>query len=156
MQITRTANDAIAPNKPDRALVVSIRTNEELLAMPGEAYMNDTQLEFFRCKLPELENVLSGKAKIDNNVVGQAHSLADPADRASAEEEHTRLMRTAARNVGRLSEVKQALELIRAGSYGWCEDTVEAIGLPRLLARPTTTLSVEALERREALRKFRN
>jgi DnaK suppressor protein len=73
----------------------------------------------------------------------------DPADRATIEEEHALELRTRDRERKLLKKVQQSLSRIDSGDYGWCEETGEPIGVPRLLARPTATLSLEAQQRRE-------
>ena len=78
----------------------------------------------------------------------------DPADRATIEEEHALELRTRDRERKLLKKVQQSLASIEAGEYGWCEETGEPIGIPRLLARPTATLSLEAQERRELRQKL--
>jgi DnaK suppressor protein len=70
-------------------------------------------------------------------------------DRATQEEEQAIELRTRDRERKLMRKIEQALERIKDGSYGWCEETGEAIGLQRLLARPTATLCLEAQERRE-------
>ncbi|MFO0120007.1 MAG: RNA polymerase-binding protein DksA, partial [Burkholderiales bacterium] len=78
----------------------------------------------------------------------------DPADRATIEEEHALELRTRDRERKLLKKIQQALSRIDSGEYGWCEETGDAIGLPRLLARPTATLSLEAQQRRELRQKL--
>jgi len=73
----------------------------------------------------------------------------DPADRATIEEEHALELRTRDRERKLIKKVQQALMRIESGEYGYCEETGEPIGLKRLLARPTATLSIEAQQRRE-------
>jgi DnaK suppressor protein len=78
--------------------------------------------------------------------------VADPTDRASREEEQARLFRLRQRESLLLKRIEAALLRIKAGTYGFCEDTGEPIGLPRLLARPMASLTLEAQQQRE-LRK---
>ncbi|MFX5610768.1 RNA polymerase-binding protein DksA, partial [Acinetobacter baumannii] len=78
----------------------------------------------------------------------------DPADRATIEEEHALELRTRDRERKLLKKVEQSLARIESGEYGWCEETGEPIGVPRLLARPTATLSLEAQQRRELRQKL--
>ena len=78
----------------------------------------------------------------------------DPADRATIEEEHALELRTRDRERKLLKKVQQAINRIDVGEYGWCEETGEPIGLQRLLARPTATLSLEAQQRRELRQKL--
>jgi DnaK suppressor protein len=78
----------------------------------------------------------------------------DPADRATIEEEHALELRTRDRERKLLKKVQQALARIESGEYGYCEETGDPIGIPRLLARPTATLSLEAQQRREIKQKM--
>jgi DnaK suppressor protein len=78
----------------------------------------------------------------------------DPADRATIEEEHALELRTRDRERKLLKKVQQSLASIESGEYGWCEETGEPIGIPRLIARPTATLSLEAQQRRELKQKL--
>jgi DnaK suppressor protein len=78
----------------------------------------------------------------------------DPADRATIEEEHALELRARDRERKLMKKIEQSLRRIEDGSYGWCEETGEPIGVARLLARPTATLSVEAQQRRELKQKM--
>jgi DnaK suppressor protein len=78
----------------------------------------------------------------------------DPADRATIEEEHALELRTRDRERKLLKKIHQSLARIDSGDYGWCEETGDPIGIPRLLARPTATLSLEAQQRRELRQKL--
>lgn len=73
---------------------------------------------------------------------------------ATIEEEHALELRTRDRERKLLKKVQQSIARIDSGEYGWCEETGEPIGIPRLLARPTATLSLEAQERREMRQKL--
>ena len=78
----------------------------------------------------------------------------DPSDRATLEEEYTLELRTRDRERKLLKKIEKSLKMIDDGTYGYCEETGEPIGIPRLLARPTATLSLEAQERRERVQKL--
>lgn len=120
---------------------------------PEDDYMNADQLEFFRELLIKLQDELIERASVTTNNM-QDHELApDPADRASQEEEYALELRTRDRERKLLAKIQESLRDIEDGDYGFCKDTGEPIGLKRLLARPTATLSVEAQERRERLKK---
>ena len=80
----------------------------------------------------------------------------DPADRATIEEEHALELRTRDRERKLLKKVQAAIKRIDDGEYGWCAETGEPIGIARLLARPTATLSLEAQQRRELKQKMYN
>ena len=129
-------------------------TEEELLAMPESDYMNDAQLAFFQNRLKELETEILANAGTTTENLRETQFVPDPADRATIEEEHALELRTRDRERKLLKKVQQSLQLIDSGEYGWCEETGEAIGLARLLARPTANLSLEAQERREKRQKL--
>ncbi|MBS0610750.1 MAG: RNA polymerase-binding protein DksA, partial [Proteobacteria bacterium] len=78
----------------------------------------------------------------------------DPADRATIEEEHALELRTRDRERKLLKKIEQSIARIDAGDYGYCDETGEPIGVGRLLARPTATLSLEAQQRRELKQKM--
>ncbi len=138
-----------AIDQPTRLL-----TEEELLAMPESDYMNDAQLAFFQNRLKALEAEILANAGATTENLRETQYVPDPADRATIEEEHALELRTRDRERKLLKKVQQSLLLIDSGEYGWCEETGEAIGLARLLARPTATLSLEAQERREKRQKL--
>ena len=77
----------------------------------------------------------------------------DPADRATLEEEYALELRTRDRERKLLMKIDSTLRKLDDGNYGYCEDTGEPIGLPRLVARPTASMSLEAQERRERMKK---
>ena len=130
-------------------------TEAELLAMPESEYMNEKQLDFFRAKLQHLkDDLLSNAGETTEHLREDTSIVPDPADRATIEEEHALELRTRDRERKLLKKVQQSLARIETGEYGWCEETGEPIGIPRLLARPTATLSLEAQERRELRQKL--
>lgn len=129
-------------------------TEKELLAMPESDYMNEAQLAFFRNRLKLLEQEILTNADVTTEHLRETQFVPDPADRATIEEEHALELRTRDRERKLLKKVQQSLTLIDSGTYGWCEETGEPIGIPRLLARPTATLSLEAQERREMRQKL--
>ena len=136
--------------KPVEAL-----TDEEVLAMPDDAYMNDTQLAFFRLKLVHLKNdMLNNAGETTEHLREDTVVVPDPADRATIEEEHALELRTRDRERKLLKKIEQSITRIDAGDYGYCDETGEAIGVGRLLARPTATLSLEAQQRRELKQKM--
>ncbi|MGE8357992.1 MAG: RNA polymerase-binding protein DksA, partial [Microvirgula sp.] len=92
-------------------------------------------------------------ASATTNHLQEQEATPDPADRATLEEEYALELRTRDRERKLLQKIQSTLKQLEDGSYGFCEDTGEPIGLKRLLARPTATLSVEAQERRERLKK---
>jgi DnaK suppressor protein len=125
-------------------------TEAELLAMPDSEYMNDKQIEFFRTTLlAQKEDLLSNAGETTEHLREDTSIVPDPADRATIEEEHALELRTRDRERKLLKKITQALTRLDNGDYGFCDETGEPIGLPRLLARPTATLSLEAQQRRE-------
>ncbi len=131
-----------------------VLTEEELLKMPESDYMNEAQLEFFRQRLQQMERELLANAGETTEHLRETVIVPDPADRATIEEEHALELRTRDRERKLLKKIQQALRSIESGDYGWCEETGEPIGIPRLLARPTATLSLEAQQRRELKQKL--
>jgi DnaK suppressor protein len=130
-------------------------TEPELLAMPEAEYMNDKQLEFFRVRLTALkDDLLSNAGETTEHLREDTSIVPDPADRATIEEEHALELRTRDRERKLLKKISQSLGRIEAGDYGYCDETGEPIGLARLLARPTATLSLEAQQRREMKQKM--
>jgi len=130
-------------------------TEAEVLAMPDSEYMNDKQLEFFRVKLQQLkDDLLSNAGETTEHLREDTSIVPDPADRATIEEEHALELRTRDRERKLLKKISQSLARIEAGDYGFCDETGEPIGLGRLIARPTATLSLEAQQRRELKQKM--
>ena len=132
----------------------SLPTEEQLLRMPDTAYMNDQQLAFFKYRLQRMEQELLANAGETTEHLRETVIVPDPADRATIEEEHALELRTRDRERKLLKKVQSALQRIDAGDYGFCEETGDPIGIPRLLARPTATLSLEAQQRRELKQKL--
>ncbi len=137
-------------DKPGRDL-----TEAELLSMPESEYMNDKQLDFFRARLQQQkDDLLSNAGETTEHLREDTTIVPDPADRATIEEEHALELRTRDRERKLLKKISQALTRVESGDYGYCDETGEPIGLPRLLARPTATLSLEAQKRRELKQKM--
>lgn len=147
---TKAANQEQKPG----AEVIDLPTEQELLAMPESDYMNDVQLAFFRNRLRQIEQEILNNAGATTENLRETQFVPDPADRATIEEEHALELRTRDRERKLLKKVQQSIARIDSGEYGWCEETGEPIGTPRLLARPTATLSLEAQERREMRQKM--
>ena len=130
-------------------------SDAEVIAMPDDEYMNDTQLAFFRLKLVQLkDDILANAGQTAENLRDDTVVVPDPADRATIEEEHALELRTRDRERKLLKKIEQSIDRIDAGDYGYCDETGEPIGVPRLLARPTATLSLEAQQRRELKQKM--
>lgn len=132
----------------------NLPSEAELLRMPEDEYMNDRQLGFFRDRLRQLEQDILSNAGATTEHLRETQFVPDPADRATIEEEHALELRTRDRERKLLKKVQQSIVRIDSGEYGWCDETGEPIGLRRLLARPTATLSLEAQERREMRQKM--
>ena len=132
----------IAPYKPQR----------------GEEYMSDAQLEHFREILNAWKRELMYEVdRTVHHMQDEAANFPDPNDRATQESEFGLELRTRDRERKLLRKIDSALSRIDDGSYGFCEETGEEIGLKRLEARPVATLCLEAQERRElAERQFRD
>lgn len=124
----------------------------------GEAYMNDRQREHFRNILAAWKReLMEGVDRTVHHMQDEASNFPDPNDRATQESEFGLELRTRDRERKLLKKIDSALGRIEDGSYGYCEETGEEIGLKRLEARPVATLSVEAQERREvAERQYRD
>ena len=122
--------------------------------MPAKDYMNEVQLGFFKDMLLKMQAEILSNAGETTEHLRENEVVPDPADRATIEEEHALELRTRDRERKLLKKVAQSLERVESGEYGWCEETGEPIGVGRLLARPTATLSLEAQERREKVQKM--
>lgn len=130
-------------------------TDAEIVAMPDSEYMNDVQLAYFRLKLQKLKQDMHANAgETAENLREDTVVVPDPADRATIEEEHALELRTRDRERKLLKKIEQSIASIDSGEYGYCDETGEPIGVPRLLARPTATLSLEAQQRRELKQKM--
>lgn len=152
----------IAPVKKDPKLANNWKTktaeelsDEELIAMPDSEYMNDKQLAAFRLRLQQLkQDILNNAGETTEHLREDTVVVPDPADRATIEEEHALELRTRDRERKLLKKIEQSIARIDAGDYGYCDETGEPIGVGRLLARPTATLSLEAQQRRELKQKM--
>ena len=137
-------------SKPGREL-----TEPELLAMPESEYMNDKQLDFFRARLQQQkDDLLSSAGETTEHLREDTSIVPDPVDRATIEEEHALELRTRDRERKLLKKIAQSLARLDTGEYGYCDETGEPIGLQRLMARPTASLSLEAQQRRELKQKM--
>lgn len=130
-------------------------SDPDVQAMPDSEYMNDVQLAFFRRKLSLLKaDMLANAGETTEHLREDTVVVPDPADRATIEEEHALELRTRDRERKLLKKIEQAIARIDSGDYGYCEETGEAIGVGRLMARPTASLSLEAQQRRELKQKM--
>lgn len=151
-----------APPRPTRsrgdALSGPIHGIEPYKARRGEEYMSDEQLEHFRSILQAWKDELMFEVdRTVHHMQDEAANFPDPNDRATQESEFGLELRTRDRERKLLRKIDSALRRVKEGSYGFCDETGEEIGLKRLEARPVATLSLEAQERRElAERQFRD
>ena len=130
-------------------------TDAEVMAMPDSEYMNDKQMAFFRLKLVHLKQEIHNSAgETTEHLREDTVVVPDPADRATIEEEHALELRTRDRERKLLKKIEQSIGRIDSGDYGYCDETGEPIGVGRLIARPTATLSLEAQQRRELKQKM--
>ncbi|MCR5876010.1 RNA polymerase-binding protein DksA [Phenylobacterium sp. J426] len=115
-----------------------------------EEFMNERQLEYFKQKLLKWkEDILRESRETLSHLQSETENHADVADRASSETDRALELRTRDRQRKLISKIDEALRRIEDGSYGYCEETGEPIGVSRLEARPIATLSLEAQERHE-------
>ena len=134
--------------------IPGLLTEAELMKQPKAEYMSAPQRKFFKHRLLELQTQMRDNADATTEHLRELAVAPDPADRATQEEEHALELRTRDRERKLLKKIEGALMRLEAGSYGYCEETGDAIGVPRLLARPTATLTIEAQERRELKQKM--
>ena len=129
---------AVLADKPD------YRPSED------EEFMNERQLEYFKQKLINWkEDILRESRETLTHLQAETENHPDIADRATSETDRAHELRTRDRQRKLISKIDEALRRIEDGSYGYCEETGEPIGVARLDARPIATLSLEAQERHE-------
>jgi DnaK suppressor protein len=150
----QTDEDGDAENSASASLLAGPRNVKPYIARRGEQYMNKEQLEHFARILQNWKRDLM--VEVDRTVLhmkDEAANFPDPNDRATQEEEFSLELRTRDRERKLIRKIDEALKRIEDGSYGYCLETGEEIGIKRLEARPVATLSVEAQERRERREK---
>jgi DnaK suppressor protein len=154
--VPKVSEVATKPMKLTPAIITdgALLSEAQILKMSEKDYMNAEQLAFFKARLQQLEKDLLKNAGETTEHLRETVLVPDPADRATIEEEHALELRTRDRERKLLKKVQQSIASIDSGDYGWCEETGEPIGIPRLLARPTATLSLEAQQRRELKQKL--
>jgi DnaK suppressor protein len=131
-------------------MLMSVTLQDDYKPSDSEPFMNERQVEYFRRKLLAWkEDILRESKETINHLQDENHILPDVADRASSETDRSLELRTRDRQRKLISKIDSALKRIEDGSYGYCEETGEPIGLKRLDARPIATLSIEAQERHE-------
>jgi len=139
-------NDSAEPG----SLLAGPRNVQPYTPKRGEQYMGKAQLEHFREILTSWKQDLM--REVDRTVThmkDEAANFPDPNDRATQEEEFSLELRTRDRERKLIRKIDEAIKRIEDGSYGYCLETGEEIGIKRLEARPVATLSIEAQERRE-------
>ncbi len=133
-----------------KATASVIIVEEEYRPSDSEPFMNERQLEYFRKKLQGWkEDILRESRETLTNLQAETENHPDLVDRATSETDRALELRTRDRQRKLISKIDEALRRIEDGSYGFCEETGEPIGLARLDARPTAVLSVEAQEAHE-------
>jgi DnaK suppressor protein len=140
--------------RPGMSLLSGPRNVEPYVPRKGEEYMSKEQLDHFRFILSSWKQDLM--QEVDRTMLhmkDEASNFPDPNDRATQESEFSLELRTRDRERKLIRKIDEALKRIEDGSYGYCLETGEPIGVKRLEARPVATLSVEAQERRERREK---
>jgi DnaK suppressor protein len=132
------------------SLLAGPRNVTPYITKRGEAYMNKEQLEHFRNILNSWKRDLMEEVdRTVSHMKDEAANFPDPNDRATQEEEFSLELRTRDRERKLIRKIDEALKRVEDGSYGYCLETGEEIGVKRLEARPVATLTIEAQERRE-------
>lgn len=127
-------------------------TKDNLLQAPADEYMNEAQLAFFRQLLEDLRRETMNSIEAAKQQLASPPEMNDEADRASYEEESRLALRIVDRERRLLPKIDAAVKRIASRDYGYCLESGEPIGIPRLLARPTAELCAEVKtlnERRE-------
>jgi len=138
--------DSIEPG----SLLAGPRNVQPYIVKRGEQYMSKEQLEHFRqILLSWKQDLMVEVDRTVSHMKDEAANFPDPNDRATQEEEFSLELRTRDRERKLIRKIDEALKRVEDGSYGYCLETGEEIGIKRLEARPVATLSIEAQERRE-------
>ncbi|WP_257275825.1 MULTISPECIES: TraR/DksA C4-type zinc finger protein [unclassified Endozoicomonas] len=124
-------------------------TEDQIKQAAESDYMNSEQLDFFKHRLLVLHESTEARIQEAKNQMASPPELNDDSDRASWEEECSTSLRILEREQKLLSKIRLSLQRIRSGSYGYCLESDEPIGIPRLLARPTTEYCAEVKARIE-------
>ena len=118
-------------------------TEKQIIDAPESEYMSPEQLEFFRERLLDLYKSTSARIQEAKEQMVSPMDFSDPSDRATSEEESNIALRILEREQRLLPKIQQSLGRIRSGDYGYCLESGEPIGIPRLLARPTAEYCAE-------------
>jgi len=153
MKKTASPNASIKPVAARKPAAKSAHalTEAEIREMPPSDYMNEAQLDFFRRRLTDMRDEMLSREQGSKERLHQNETHADPADRATAEEEHFLDLRLRERESLLLRKIDESLRLIHSKDYGYCAKTGEPIGIPRLLVRPTATVCIDVKDRDEKL-----
>lgn len=144
--MTATSQEALSTSDRLKAIVIP----EDYIPNDNEPYMSPIHLAFFKKKLLDWRReLLRDTVETIHHMQEQTHNEADIADRASTETDRALELRTRDRERKLINKIDDALRRVEDGSYGYCEESGEPIGLTRLMARPVATLSIEAQERHE-------
>src|SRR5690242_12222481 len=149
-QVSQAADNDDSDSVEPGSLLAGPRNVQPYIAKRGEQYMSKEQLDHFRNILNSWKRDLM--VEVDRTVShmkDEAANFPDPNDRATQEEEFSLELRTRDRERKLIRKIDEAIKRIEDGSYGYCLETGEEIGIKRLEARPVATLSIEAQERRE-------
>ncbi|HKQ15165.1 MAG TPA: RNA polymerase-binding protein DksA [Steroidobacteraceae bacterium] len=148
------SDEGESPEVSNTNLLAGPRNVKPYIPRRGEQYMNKEQLEHFRLILNTWKRDLMHE--VDRTVLhmkDEAANFPDPNDRATQESEFSLELRTRDRERKLIRKIDEAIKRIEDGTYGYCVETGEEIGIKRLEARPVATLCVEAQERRERREK---
>lgn len=118
-------------------------SEKQILEAPEPGYMNADQLEFFRRRLVKLHDSTRARIEEAKDQMSTPISESDPNDRATSKEQSSIALRVVDREQKLLPKIQQSLERIRLGTYGYCLESDEPVGIPRLLARPTAEYCAE-------------
>ena len=128
-----------------------VKISKTYIPKENEKYMCAKHLAFFKKKLSDwkIDLIKTNKEALYNSSMDDNSTSADIVDQASSYTEKNVEMRAINRQIKLISKIDSALKRIKDGTYGFCEDTGEPIGLKRLMATPVATLSIEAQEKHE-------
>jgi len=124
-------------------------TEKQILRAAASKYMNQEQLQFFKEKLLSLHESTCKQIEEAKSRMVKPMNFIDPSDRASCEEQSSIALRIIDREQKLLPKIEKSLKRIRSGEYGYCLESGEPIGIPRLLARPTAEYDAEVKSLKE-------
>jgi len=129
-------------------------SEDQIKAAPDSDYMNEAQLEFFKQLLLDLYDSTSARIEQAKQQMATPIDLNDENDRASMEEQNSISLRMFEREQRLLPKIQQSLKRIREGDYGYCLESGDPIGIPRLLLRPTAEYCAEVKAIQETKERF--